>query len=229
MPRKNVIRSLKLNEISGVDNPAQEGARAAIMKRADPRQKWFSFETDGDVQKGYGDLADLLTSENDGHQHGITVDRRSDGISFDISYAKGPEDESGHYHPIARDAQGQYELGVVSGHTHAIDQELMGRVILALVTKDKGAPTMEHTKETLEAALKAANAVIALTLDERQYFNGLDDADAQKKFLAKSADDRKTVIEAATKAKKRIPIPWSTRPAMASRSASRRACLSSPH
>ena len=34
MPRRNVIRSLKLDEISGVDNPAQEGARVSIMKRA---------------------------------------------------------------------------------------------------------------------------------------------------------------------------------------------------
>ena len=58
MPRKAVIQSLKLNEISGVDNPAQEGARVSIMKRVgEPRQRSL-FDPDGDVQKYYGDLAD---------------------------------------------------------------------------------------------------------------------------------------------------------------------------
>ena len=93
MPRKNVIRSLKINEISGVDNPAQEGARVSIMKRNEPQQKSL-FGPSGDVQKYYGDLADLLTSETDGHQHGINVERRDNGTSFHVSYAKGLEDES---------------------------------------------------------------------------------------------------------------------------------------
>ena len=210
MPRRSVIRSLKMNEISGVDNPAQEGARAVIMKRvgaAEPQQKWL-FDQPGEVRKGYGDLADVLTSETDNHQHGITVERRSDGISFDISYAKGLEDESGHYHAIARDAQGKYELGVVSGHTHTIDQEAMNSAVLALVTKHEGEltmptnpePTKDPTTETLEAALKAANAVIALEPAERVHFNALDE-DAKKKFLGKSADDRKAVITAAKQAK----------------------------
>ena len=34
MPRK-ILREFKIDEISGVDNPAQEGARMVIMKRAD--------------------------------------------------------------------------------------------------------------------------------------------------------------------------------------------------
>ena len=206
MPRRNVIRSLKMNEISGVDNPAQEGARAVIMKRtgdSDPRQKLL-FEPSADAQKYYGELADLLTSETDDHQHGINVDRSDNETSFHISYAKGVEEESAHDHPIARNAQGQYVLGVVSGHTHTIDQEAMNSAILALVTKDKGDLTMpnenEPTKETLELALKAANAVIALEPAERVHFNALDE-DAKKKFLGKSADDRKAVITAAKQAK----------------------------
>lgn len=36
MSKKHVITKLKLNEISGVDNPAQPGATVALMKRADP-------------------------------------------------------------------------------------------------------------------------------------------------------------------------------------------------
>ena len=141
------------------------------------------------------------------------MDRRSEGVSFDISYAKGPEDESGHYHAIARDAQGKYVLAVVSGHTHTIDQDALNRAVLALVTKDKGDPTMEPTKENLEAAeaaLKAANAVIALEPVERAHFNGLDE-DAKKAFILKSADDRKAVIDAAAKAETDAdPVEYTT-------------------
>ena len=54
MTRK-ILRQLKIDEISGVDNPAQEGAQMVIMKRAD-----------GKIEKGSGDLADVLTSEVSG-------------------------------------------------------------------------------------------------------------------------------------------------------------------
>ena len=200
MPRKNVIRSLKINEISGVDNPAQEGARVSIMKRNEPRQKLLFGPAD-DVQKYYGDLADVLTSETDGHQHGINIERRDNGTSFHISYTKGLEDESAHDHPLARNDQGQYVLGKVSGHTHTIDQEAMNSAILALVTKDKGDLTMtEPTKETLAEALKVANAIIKLNGIERKHFDTLDE-EAKKKFILKSADDRKAAIDAVTKAK----------------------------
>ena len=205
MPRKAVIQSLKLNEISGVDNPAQEGARVSIMKRNGirPQQKSLFGPAD-DVHKGYGDLADVLTSETDGHQHGIDVDRRDNAVAFYVSWAQGPEDENGHSHPIVRNAQGQYELGVVSGHTHTIDQEGIASAVLALVTKDKGDSTMPNdndpTKETLAEALKVANAVIALKADERAHFDTLDE-DAKKNFILKSADDRKADIDAVKQAK----------------------------
>ena len=58
----------------------------------------------------------------------------------------------------------------------------------------------DPTKETLAEALKVANAVIALKADEREHFNTLDE-DAKKKFILKSADDRKADIDAVTKAK----------------------------
>lgn len=34
--KRRIMRSFKMNEISGVDNPAQEGARIVMFKRADP-------------------------------------------------------------------------------------------------------------------------------------------------------------------------------------------------
>ena len=130
MPRKNVIRALKIDEISGVDNPAQEGARVSIMKRAEPQQKWLFGPT--------------------------------------------------------------------------IDQEAMGRAVMALVTKHKGDLTMPNdndpTKETLAEALKVANAIIKLNGIERKHFDTLDE-EAKKKFILKSADDRKAAIDAVKQAK----------------------------
>ena len=38
MPRKRIMQEFRINEISSVDSPAQEEARVAIMKRAEPRE-----------------------------------------------------------------------------------------------------------------------------------------------------------------------------------------------
>ena len=89
--RRNRMNSFKINEVSGVDVPAQEGATVAIMKRADapkPRRE---------TRKDMGGLADLLTSEEEGHQHGINVRVYDGQLSVAVSYASGPDDEGGHY------------------------------------------------------------------------------------------------------------------------------------
>ena len=41
MPKRkyNVMRAFKINEISGVDVPAQEGARVLLMKRHEPKEE----------------------------------------------------------------------------------------------------------------------------------------------------------------------------------------------
>ncbi len=62
--KRRKMLAFKIDEISGVDNPAQEGARVAIMKRDDG-------PTDPTPRKVQKRIASLLTSEQDGHQHGI--------------------------------------------------------------------------------------------------------------------------------------------------------------
>ena len=221
MPRKRIMREFRIDEISGVDNPAQEGARVAIMKRAEPKgdispDGSYSLTLDtselenmlkSEMQKGMGDLADLLTSEEEGHQHGIGVSRCDGEIAYYVSYASGPDDEAGHSHPLARSDSG-YVLGVVAGHTHTIDQETISQAILALVTKNdaaKGEDAMtektenQPTVEELQTQLTRTQAVVALTGEERAHFEALAE-EAQTAFLAKSADDRKAEIGAVTKA-----------------------------
>ena len=218
MPRKRIMQEFRINEISSVDSPAQEGARVAIMKRAEPRENNLpdgtyplSLDTavlenvvKREIQKGMGDLADLLTSEEEGHQHGIGVSRCDGEIAYYVSYASGPDDEAGHSHPLARSDSG-YVLGIVAGHTHAIDQEAMSGALLALVTKTEGGEPMttqigtQPTVEELGAQLARAHAVVALTGEERAHFEALPE-EARTAFLAKSADDRKSEIGAVTKA-----------------------------
>ena len=209
MPRKSIMREFRINEISGVDNPAQEGARVAIMKRAEPPGEKRR------IGKDVGGLADLLTSEQEGHQHGVSVSSRGGEIVYYVSYASGPNDVDGHSHPLAR-LDGGYVLGVVAGHTHTIEQEAMSGSVIALVTKGKGEETMTEKTETqptveeLQAQLARTHAVVALNTRERGHFDALPE-DARTAFLAKSADGRQAEMDSVAKAKEDTdPVVYTT-------------------
>ena len=210
MAKRHKLVDLQINEISAVDYPAQEGARAVLMKRADPndaRQK-------PPVRK-YGDLAAVLTSVTDGHQHGIKVEgwKGSDGkmrLDYHVESALGPEDEATHSHALTRATTG-YTLGMSSGHTHTVNDEPLSNAVVALLTKqqkegpvgaekDKTAEKNTEKLADLQKRLERAEAVNVLKRDERDHFDELA-KDAQDAFLAKSADDRASEIEAAKKAK----------------------------
>ena len=221
MSRRRIMRAFRIDEISGVDSPAQEGARVAIMKRDDSTPI-----TDRPAQK----MADLLTTEEDGHQHGVTI-RRGDGevpLRIYVDYSYGDIEDSSHQHPITRDADGRYVLGVVAGHTHTIDQDAMSRAVLALITKKtadttgKGGGKMpdkqktdastEPTVAALQKQLDRANAVIALSSAERAHYAALSDEAAQDAFLAKSADERQREVLAGTQAAQDAdPVVYTTR------------------
>ena len=230
MPRKRIMQEFRINEISSVDSPAQEGARVAIMKRAEPRENNLPDGTyplalntavlenvvRSEIQKGMGDLADLLTSEEEGHQHGISIGAYEGSVEIRVMYSQGPEAEASHDHPVVRSPEGQYPLGVVAGHTHAIDQAAMSGAVLALVTKTEGGEPMTTQTDTqprveeLQAQLTRAHAVVALTGEERAHFEALPE-EARTAFLSKSADDRKAEIEAVAKAEQDAdPVVYTT-------------------
>ena len=179
MPRKRIMQEFRINEISSVDSPAQEGARVAILKRDEPSAK------KREIQKGMGDL---LTSEEEGHQHGISIGAYEGSVEIRVMYSQGPEAEASHDHPVVRSPEGQYTLGMVAGHTHAIDQEAMSGALLALVTKTEGGEPMttqtgtQPTVEELGAQLARAHAVVALTGEERAHFEALPE-EARTAFL----------------------------------------------
>ncbi|UFK26762.1 hypothetical protein [Roseobacter phage RDJL6] len=208
MPAKRTERkALKIAEISGVDVPAQEGAKALIMKRHEPAAP-IAKGSKEDVHEERGKLAKsaALTTEMDGHTH--------------LLYTSGPDGDwdagttswhDEHSHPWVRTPDGAIVLGEVNGHTHMI----------AAVTKSVEAEEIEAageagktvgkendmtdknqsatpTVEDLQKQLDRANQVAKMNDAQKAHFETLDEA-AQDKFLAKSADDRQAEVDAVAK------------------------------
>lgn len=216
-PIPGVLHTLKIGEISGVDDPAQEGARALIMKRK---------HEPGDDEKGKKKKPDelikrrALTSAANGHSHMLFVDDENGEINAgQTSY----EDE--HSHPWVRLEDGSIMIGVSRGHSHDIEvfsknddasasergepvaPEKTGKAADELGDgKDNGEKSMSGTNkaadelkaaekraEDAEKALVSAKAYGALTDAEKSHHDKQDDA-GKAEFLAKSADERSAVL-----------------------------------
>jgi hypothetical protein len=98
---KTVMRSFSMQEISAVDRPAQQGARATIMKRDDT------------VEKAY---AMAITTMTGGHSHlvmmgGGDINRRAGDTSF----------VDGHSHPFLVTEAGDIVIGHAMGHNHGVE------------------------------------------------------------------------------------------------------------
>ena len=205
---RRIMHELQIQEISAVDRPAQKGARATIMKRAD----------DNDVNKQGGDFVDTATGETEGHQHGIRFMRGENGsLGMILSYAKGPNElMETHDHQVIQNQDGSFEVTTNHGHTHSIDMDALQASALSFMTKNEegseivwvpgdqvaslGKATSEATEETTEGETEMskeleaqiteltknadrANAVIGLSPDVRKHFDTLE-ASAQDTFLA---------------------------------------------
>ncbi len=94
-PKKKIMRALKINEISGVDVPAQEGALSVIMKRATPEDENF-------------EKMSALTSPDAGHSHLIALNGSPDGVELNSGFTSY---EEGHTHPWVRGAGGEIVIG----------------------------------------------------------------------------------------------------------------------
>lgn len=139
--RRRIMRAFKLTEISAVDSPAQEGARMVLMKRNEDA-----------VDKVSG-LADVFTTSQAGHQHGVEINRFGDEGEPHIwvSHASGPDGES-HSHDILRTVDGSLVLSENEGHTHVLDADLVTR---ALMNSMIGKMTDRHGGSVSVAAIIA--------------------------------------------------------------------------
>ena len=212
-PRRRRMLAFKINEISGVDNPAQEGARVLIMKRAEPVVPGANPEK---TEKAGGDIVGAVTGITDGHQHGLRLYIHDSEASIHVMYAQADGEEGhGHDHAIIKDDSGNYAISMNAGHTHTLDSNALSGALLGILTKFRtgGNPMSEKTEPTAEEKLakaeeqtakaeeqaKRLNAVIALAPDLRKHFDTLDES-ARTSFLAKDEKAQKGEIEAVRKA-----------------------------
>lgn len=205
-PRRRIMRAFKIKEISAVDSPAQEGAVALIMKRDDGQAPQTDKATT--VAKRA-----MLTTSEDGHSHLATVDFGNGELtSGETNYV----DE--HSHPWIRREDGSIVIGEVKGHTHEVaemgkankirmslgkhtdpTEESMTEKTAAEKTAAEKTAAKDAELDTANKSLDKANKVVALTPETRVHYDGLTEDTAKETFLGKSADEQKTIVEAASK------------------------------
>lgn len=206
--KKRIMHSFVMNEISGVDNPAQPDARVTLMKRAAPDGD-HSDPAQEEAQDGeqFGKQA-ALTSADKGHTHLIRLDNHQ-GLPLsegETSY------QAGHSHPWIIDQDGTLIVGEVNGHTHDIqalgklseegslvpsEDEQDAGTSVTKSQEDESTMADENNKEleAVQAQLAKSQAIIGLTTEHRAHFDTLDDA-GKDAFLAKSVDARQSEIDA---------------------------------
>lgn len=121
---KKIMRSFKIDELSAVDSPAQEGARMVIMKRAHTDDKKKKKKDGGSVF--VSKLALLTEDATDGHSHLIL----GSGDMAGFTSFGGATDEDGHNHPWIKLADGTVVVGADHGHEHSIREGTMKTLIL---------------------------------------------------------------------------------------------------
>lgn len=128
--QRKVRRALKIAEISGVDRPAQEGAKALIMKRADidtliANEKAKAGSTQSLARDDTGpSVAKNAALTNAVLEHSHLVYMSGIEGEWDAGTTSYQDD---HTHPWVRQADGSIVLGEVNGHTHEV-QTLSKRV-----------------------------------------------------------------------------------------------------
>lgn len=154
--KKRRMVKFRIDEISAVDRPAQEGAVAVLMKRAD-------LEKCGEEhQSPYV----LLTSAVDGHQHAVWI--RPGERGGETSYSRGPDEEQGHSHPWTVDAAGTLTVGETDGHTHTVDAaQLVEAIMAAALGKRQFSAEERERLAASGAAMEDGSFPIATTADLR--------------------------------------------------------------
>ena len=201
------FKSFRIDEISGVDRPAQEGAKMILMKRA----------ADDDSTEELAKRV-RLTSSDVGHAH-IILDDTIDG--GDTSWEVSEGAEFSHKHGWMRRDDGSIVIGQSEGHSHSL---------VSTTKRQKPSdlkPTGEDMSKTvaeLEAELataKAANdatkaegatykAIAELTDAEKAHYVSLD-VPAKAEFLGKSAEQRAGVVsDIAKNAADANPVVYTT-------------------
>jgi hypothetical protein len=180
--KKTIMRTFKIDEISGVDRAAQVPAKAVLLKRD---------VTDEALAK-----VAILTSPVMGHSHLLRTDDYEGAArkSGETSYVDG------HFHPWIRGSDGTITIGEANGHAHEVAVVSKTNEVLPM-TPDEQAAFQKSQADATAATKRAERAekILALTPDERAHFAKLA-APEQDAFLATTPELRKSAVLAAGEA-----------------------------
>ncbi len=122
--KRRIMHKFKMDEISAVDRPAQSPALSVIMKR------------DESVDKA-GDMVNALTSAEEGHQHGISINQHDDEMYVTVHYARSEDAEGGHDHQVVVNTTGDMVVSENMGHTHTIDTEAVRNIMFSCIANKR--------------------------------------------------------------------------------------------
>lgn len=214
-PKRNRMNAFKINEISGVTGPAQEPATVAILKRRDDAPT-LDDSKKAKKSKQARKLADLLTGETNGHQHGVEVEVYDERVSIWVGHSMSEGSEGSHSHPVTKNEDGVFVLGMNDGHTHELDQEAILERIPPIAKDDGGDDDTTTGEDDMSKNANADRTITELNLEltelqkrfersedinkltstEKEFFDGLS-PEIQDVFLGKASSLRKKMIDEA--------------------------------
>ena len=138
---------------------ANPGATATFLK-ADKSQ----MPNENEVQKGLGDIVDLVTSINDDHQHGVNVDMRDGQLRLWSTFATSPGQTNSHDHQFFKNENGSYAVLQNQGHTHddISAEQILSALSITIVEKTKAGEDVTKyvaVSELLKAEIAKSNTV----------------------------------------------------------------------
>ena len=217
------MKKLKINELSSVTRPASQPSQALIMKRDDTDE----YDKDGNKIEKIGWIT-IVTSAEDGHAH--TLDMwPGDDTSGETHRAIGAgEDAEEHRHAWITNDEGQIEIIMNAGHSHAVERDIVVNAVVAMVQKQdldedllgriqKNFPELTATPNQEDIQMdeelkKRYEAIIALPAEHRAHFDTIEKAEDQDVFLAKSVDERTAVVAPKVEKTEAPKVEKSTNP-----------------
>jgi len=188
-----VIHEMELSETSGVDVPAQEGARVLIRKRGsgDTSTEVKKSDDRDQIDRDNEEFAKAIyiTTETDGHQHTFS-DRGGEVVWGDTDFVEGRESDY-HSHPWVRSDNGEIVLAAAEDHTHEVSEPLRKQAqerIEANMSKKNDTNVETNTElEDLKKGLEETKKELTFAKAWGEL------TDAEKTFAKTlSEDDRKT-------------------------------------
>lgn len=221
--RRNIMRKFEIDEISGVDVPCQEGARAAFFKRGAPAAS-IGKDTMSEIKKALGladtatdadvsaaivkNAADLAKAQADAalalKKSGMSDATRAhyDALAkSDANAAKDflDKDEEARKADVAKAAAGDETFTSVDGAT--ISKRAVGDSVYAIL-KSQDARIKTQGDEIAKAAEAAADSAIRkrATVEFPHLAGSEDDRFAVLKYLSKAPEDVRKASDAILKA-----------------------------